>query len=617
MLLEALAQQQPLIIVIDDLQWADEALLDLLEYLADRVANVPILFLALARPDFLERRRDWGGGKRNFTTIGLEALSREETGELVTELLNTVELPEALSHTILSRAEGNPFFVEEIIRMLIDQSVLVYENDSWRVSTQNGVLLSELATPAPRPEDTLIERHYVLPLPRIPDTIQGVLAARVDLLSQVEKRVLQHAAIIGRTFWLAGLLDLASDLPADTVQQALASLMQHDFIIETEQQQRSPIEHDRIFSFKHVLIRDVVYNNIPRMRRSLEHAQVAQWLEEKAVGQIELFAELLAYHYQQALATWSAALLPSATPTSDAFDAANHVPRLSRAELRRRAITYQTMAGDQAFHSYHTIRAIQAYSEVLEQLTESEADKLTLVRMHSKLGDAYMQRGSANESWQEYRQALRLIKDTTQVDDTMLLHLYDRIAELGARWLGAFDDAPDMQEVRTYIDAGLKLLEGQPENSQRAAFLTYLAFWYMQMYGSNIAERNEFAHLALQSAREAQRIVEALNDTCVQWITLDALVFISLQLHKYQAAHRGSPSPSEVSRYDQEPRGTLRPLLNAGLRPRGRERLSFVGDVVWPRLVHRTDDGKPHHSAHQHDRTYAGMVSVGPLGRGA
>lgn len=561
-LLEALAGQQPLILVIDDLQWADEALLDLLEYLADRLSNVPVLFLCPSRLEFLERHRDWGGGRRNFTTIALEALSREESGELVSELLHSSELPETLYHTILSRAEGNPFFVEEIVRMLIDQGVLAYENGSWHVSTQNETLLGELATPAPPPEDTLLERHYILPLPHIPDTVQGVLAARVDLLSQIEKRVLQHAAIIGRTFWLSALLELAFDLDADSVVRALDSLMQRDFIIETEQQQRSPVEHDRIFSFKHILIRDVVYNNIPRVRRSLEHAQFAQWLEKQAQDQLQTFAELLAYHYQQALATWSASLLPGAIDTLDAFEPANHSPRLSRAELRQRAITYLTMAGDQAFHSYHTIRAIQAYSQSLELLRESNADPLTLARMRGNLGDAYMQRGSANEAWQEYRHALRLLQESPQDDKTMLLHLYDRLSELGARWLGAFNNMPDMQEVRSYIDAGLKLLEGDSrsgtapvrhtsyidtglklpaggsENADLAAFLTYRAFWYIQMYTFDVPERSEFAELALQSALEAQGIAERMENACVQWITLDALGFIYLEQRKYQDAHR-------------------------------------------------------------------------------
>src|SRR5207237_5657741 len=135
--LEALAQQQPLIIIIDDLQWADEALLDLLEYLTDRISDVPILFLCPARPDLLERRRDWGGGRRNFTTLALESLSTEESSDLVDALLKTEDIPGVLRHTILSRAEGNPFFVEEIVRMLIDQQVLVNEDGCWRPGQSN------------------------------------------------------------------------------------------------------------------------------------------------------------------------------------------------------------------------------------------------------------------------------------------------------------------------------------------------------------------------------------------------------------------------------------------------------------------------------------------------
>ena len=132
-LLEAIAQVQPLILVIDDVQWADEALLDLLEYLTGRISDFPILFLCLARPDFLERRREWGGGQPNFTTIILDALTSGETTELITELLSTHDLPDALLHTIQRRAEGNPFFVEEIVRMLIDQEVLIKEDGTWRI----------------------------------------------------------------------------------------------------------------------------------------------------------------------------------------------------------------------------------------------------------------------------------------------------------------------------------------------------------------------------------------------------------------------------------------------------------------------------------------------------
>ncbi len=540
--LEALAHQQPLIIVIDDLQWADEALLDLLEYLTDRIADVPILFLCPARPDFFERRRDWGGGRRNFTTIALEALSKEESNELVTTLLKTEDIPEVLRLTILNRAEGNPFFVEEIVRMLIDQKVLAKEDGSWRISPQNEAVITELANPAGLPEDTLIDQHYVFPLPRIPDTIQGVLAARVDLLNQTEKLVLQYAAIIGRTFWLSALLALAAGLSTGTILQALDSLIEHDFIVETEKQERSPVEHDRVFIFKHVLIRDVVYNNIPRMRRSIEHAELAFWLEQQTAENHEAFAELLAYHYQQALVNWPAGFLQTAIPLSQDMQGQAAPPaRLTRPELRQRAITYLTMAGDQALHSYFTIRAIQAYSEALELLVDSEADTITLAEMHEKLGEAYAQRGNVDEAWKEYRQALQLMtSEPQQVENDALLCIYNRLSEFGARWLELFNTNPENQEIRTYIDAGLKLLEGQPQSGQHAEFLTYQAFWYVrnQLLSTDPEQKTKYAELALQSGKEARRIAEELNDTGALWLTLDALSYIYRKQHKYLEAHK-------------------------------------------------------------------------------
>jgi predicted ATPase/class 3 adenylate cyclase len=571
--LEVVAQQQPLILVIDDLQWADEALLDLLEYLIERMTDVPILFICPARPDFFERRRDWGGGRRNFTTIALEALSTEQTSELVNELLQTDELPDVLRLTILSRAEGNPFFVEEIVRMLIDQRVLVSDHGCWHLSTQNDTLLSDLANPASLPGDTLIDQHYVLPLPRLPDTIQGVLAARIDLLSQIEKQVLQHASVMGRTFWLSGLLELASTLDAKTVLATLDTLIQHEFIVEAEKQGRSPIAEDRIFSFKHVLIRDVVYNNMPRMRRSQEHARLALWIEAHTVDNetlsaternalVESFAELLAYHYHQALTTWSAGFLLQPVRDKAGVQGANGtqgdtsspVIRLTRSELRQRTIKYLTMAGDQALHSYYTIRAIQAYSEALELLNDSDAEALTLAQMHEKLGDAYAQRFNGDEAWQAYCRALELMTGEQEADKFMLLNLYGRLAELPTRWLATFNHLPDFQEVRSYIDMGLQLLEGEPANCQRVAFLTYQALWYIRQIEyklAAVAQRAELATQALESGKEALRIAEKLNDTYSLWIALDALGFIyhehRMYLKSHEVQHRRLELASSIS----------------------------------------------------------------------
>lgn len=547
-LFEALAQQQPLIIVVDDLQWADEALLDLLEYLTDRITTSPILFLCPARPDFFEHRRDWGGGRRNFTTIELEALSMEEGSELVDALLNTNELPGVLRQTILTRAEGNPFFVEEIIRMFIDQGMLVCEEDHehggscwrWHVDRQQEGIISELVTPGEHRDDTLINMHYVLPLPRVPDTVQGVLAARVDLLELTEKLVIQHAAIIGRTFWLSSLLELASALDHEAVLDALQSLTQRDFIIETEKQVRSPIAHDRVFSFKHVLIRDVVYSNIPRMRRSQEHAHLAIWLEEQTASNQKPFVELLAYHYQQALASWSVGLSVQPVEYTNPADPNAAPLSLTRPELRRRAITYLILAGDQALDSYYTIRALQAYNDAFELLTDNGADPHLQIEMHEKLGDAYSQRGSEEEAWQEYRKALRIARELQDTPNTpILLALYERLGALATRWLVDFGTPPDMQEVRDYIDAGLQLLDGQPDSPERVAFVTYLAFWYIrQIENATYMQKAELAEQALTSGHEALRLAEELNNASALSLALDALGVIYREYHRYNEANQ-------------------------------------------------------------------------------
>jgi predicted ATPase/class 3 adenylate cyclase len=585
-LLEAIAYVQPIILVIDDLQWADEALLDLLDYLASRITDFPVLFLCLARPDFLERRRDWGGGQPNFTTIILDALTREETAELISELLSTRDLPDALLHTIQQRAEGNPFFVEEIVRMLIDQGVLAQEDGHWGVSSQNEEALSGLASPATPPEDTLLDRHYLLPLQRVPDTVQGVLAARVDLLGQIEKQVLQAASIVGRTFWLSAVLELVEDLDSELVLRTLDRLIARDFIEESEKQAPGPVEAEESFSFKHILIRDVVYNNIPRARRSQKHAQLALWLEEcvapfrsgkenaderlpernketapfrsgkenaderlperhKETGtRKELFAELLAYHYQQALINWSTTLRVHTTgPVDDELSreeegSSSRLVCLTRPQLVERTIYYLTLAGDKAYHSYYTIRAIQAYTEALDLLQEDEADHLTIARMHQKLGLAYMQRANADDAWKEYIQALKLMKEQPELARGDLLCLYLQIAELSTRWLGWFDTWLDMQEVRAYIDEGLRLVEDGPPGAELALFHTYLAMWYVrQIKYVPPDQRTELAEHALSSGQEALRIAELVNDTGALWVALDALGFAYDKQHRYSEAH--------------------------------------------------------------------------------
>ncbi len=542
-LFEALGELQPLIIVVDDLQWADEALLDLLEYLTDRITNVPILFLCPARPDFLEQRRNWGGGQRNFTAIELESLSWEESSNLIDALLNTNDIPDAMRSTILVRAEGNPFFVEEIIRMLIDQGILVRREDGkgeglWHMKDRIYTLPADINQPGGHREGNLLDNRYLLPLPHVPDTVQGVLAARVDLLAPTEKLILQHAAIIGRSFWLSSLLELTAGLGVETLLDGLSALIRRDFVVEIEKINiPNPVEPDRAFSFKHILIRDVVYNNIPRLRRALEHTRIALWLDENTLDRRETFVEQLAYHYQQALANWS---IGSAVDNIE-IEHSHHYNRavlLTRDDLRNKAIEFLMLTGDQALHSYFGLRALRAYSDAFDLLIDGHADALLRSKMLEKIGDAHAQRGNLDEAWQYYRRALRLITDEgINVDNAYLLGLYEQLSLLASRWLTRFNTAPDLQELRSYIDAGLQLLAGKQVSREHIAFLTYQAFWYIRQLENALPEEKPgLVEQALSSAHEALTMAEELNNPRTLSLTLDAVSFIYFTYHKYDKA---------------------------------------------------------------------------------
>lgn len=567
-LIEALANHQPLIIVIDDIQWADEALLNLLEYLADRLTTAGVLFLCPARPDFFEHRPNWGGGHRNFTTIELEALSWDESSELVNSLLNTDDLPDALRNTILTRAEGNPFFVEEIIQMLMDRGALIEAQDTnqnkicWRIGHHTNMLFDQINTPGEPPEDTLLEEHYLLSLPYVPDTIQGVLAARVDLLLSAEKLLLQYGAIIGRTFWLSSLHELAKDLEHKTISAAITSLLQRDFIVEREDGVSKIAEDDRVFHFKHVLIRDVVYNHIPRQRRAREHARLAYWLESQQDGASSISIELLAYHYQQALTAWS---IGSALETIEVNNAqTNAILYLTRSELRERAIHFLELAGNQAMQSYYTLRAIRAYIDAFDLLQENQASVLVRSKMLKKLGDAFAQRTNLDEAWRHYQLALMLVTEnepdntttplTTPADPRYLLILYEHLALLATRWLGQFDEPPDMQEAYRYIEAGLQMTEQQSGSRERIVFLAYQALWFLCRSATGLIEqKKQVLEQALQSSQEALQQSETLGDPSTHSLILDAISFVYESYHLYNKAVE-----LQMRRLSLEPRLTER-----------------------------------------------------------
>jgi class 3 adenylate cyclase/tetratricopeptide (TPR) repeat protein len=267
----SLAERGPLVLIIEDLHWAQESLLDLLERVAVRGPDVPILTICLARPELLERRPDWGARLLSHTTLSLTPLRADVSRTLLNELLNGEPIPADIREAILTRAEGNPFFIEEILRRLIDGGELVRVDHGWKLA-------------APTLEI------------RIPDTIHGILASRLDLLTPLEKRVIQHAAVAGRFFWISAVAAM-SGLPQPEVTTALDRLGERDLI---EARETSSLAGEREFTFKHALIKDVAYSLLPKLARSDRHLRYAQWLERTTGQQLENLLATLAWHYEQA-----------------------------------------------------------------------------------------------------------------------------------------------------------------------------------------------------------------------------------------------------------------------------------------------------------------------------
>jgi class 3 adenylate cyclase len=268
---EALAEQGPAVVVVEDLHWADEVLLDFLDHLADWAADVPLLVVATARPELLSRRPNWAGGKLNATTIALSPLGPEDTARLVAALLGQVLLPAELQTALLSRAGGNPLFAEEYVRMLADRGFLRKAGGSWQ-----------------------LERADQLPLP---ETVQGIIAARLDALGPEEKTLLQDAAVLGKVAWVSVLAALGDTEPV-ALEQPLHALERRELL---RRERRSAVAGERQYAFRHVLVRDVAYGQLPRATRAEKHQRAAHWLQALAPDRAEDRAELLAYHWQAAL----------------------------------------------------------------------------------------------------------------------------------------------------------------------------------------------------------------------------------------------------------------------------------------------------------------------------
>jgi serine/threonine protein kinase/type II secretory pathway predicted ATPase ExeA len=353
--LESVAERGPLVLAIEDLHWADPALLEFVEHLVEYSEGVPILIVSTTRPELYERAHAFAQSARNATRINLTPLSDDETADLVLRLLDAEVLPERLKEAILQRASGNPLYAEEFIHLLKDTGTLRREEAEWVLDPDEDI--------------------------PIPAGVQGLIAARLDTLSPDQKSLLHDAAVVGRTFWAGAIAEMGARDSA-AVSTALRELSRRELIRAVRQ---SSMSGEKEYIFWHALVRDGCYGQIPRNRRIDKHRSAATWIERVAGERAEDLADILASHYVTALE------LAEATGT-----------RALVQELSTSARRFLMLAGDRAL----ILDATAAEANFRRALRLASHDDLDRSDILARLGVALRLRAKFVESDAAFEEAI-------------------------------------------------------------------------------------------------------------------------------------------------------------------------------------------------------------------
>jgi class 3 adenylate cyclase/tetratricopeptide (TPR) repeat protein len=398
-----LASAQPLILVFEDVHWAEEPLLELVEHLAERVKDAPLLIVCLARPELLDLRPGWGGGRVRATAIELEPLVLSESEQLVDALLAERELSPSERTILFEKTEGNPLFLEETTRMLL-------EGGSSK---------------------------------RIPDTLQAIIAARIDRLPRNEKTLLQRASVIGRIFWEGAIARVAPEI--EELEPVLDDLLQRDFLTR---ESRSTISGENAYRFKHVLIRDVAYSGLTKGARAELHQQVAAWLTERAGDEL---LEIRAYHLDHAatlldeldgvvpaeLATAAAAALEGAGRRALAREANRSARRLLVRAVELEPTLQRRFLAARAARRLADLPAQASEMErVFADATVAGERRLQGLALTALAENALMREGDLPRGRELVEQALVLLEDGKPEDRYEALTMRARIGW----WLGDLED---------------------------------------------------------------------------------------------------------------------------------------------------------------------------------
>ncbi|MGH2764348.1 MAG: ATP-binding protein, partial [Actinomycetota bacterium] len=444
-LLEALAERDPVVIVFDDIHWGEPTFLDLVEYLAGWSTGAPILLVCLARPELMDTRPTWGAGVPDAGSIRLEPLTEADSERLIDNLLGQAPLEKGAWVRIRQAAEGNPLFVEEILRMLVDEGVLRRDDGRWTATGD----LSSIA---------------------IPPTINALLASRLERLSPPERAVIQRASVVGRVFWWGAVVELSPASERGGVGGHLQSLVRRELV----RPDRSRFAGEDAFRFSHILIRDAAYGGTTKELRAELHERFADWLERRAADRLTEFEEIVGYHLEQAHRF-----------LGELGEEGEHAR-----DLARRAAARLASAGERALARSDIPAAIALLSRAAELFEPNEPRRIELL---VDLAQALAESGEEEQARAVLRDAAARAEE--QGDDRLAAHV--RVGALDA-WSGAERSSEDdRQEARRAIEVFLP--HGDDRGLARAWGLIAWAEWRDR----RAAEVERASERALEHARRA------------------------------------------------------------------------------------------------------------------
>jgi class 3 adenylate cyclase/tetratricopeptide (TPR) repeat protein len=459
-LLERLGARRPLVVVFDDIHWGEASFLDLLEYLAAWIRSAPVLLLCQTRPELLDARPGWMATEQNASVVTLQPLSAPQTESLIRGLVGGADLPHEARTRIAARAEGNPLFVEETLRMLVDDGALQQMQSRWTV-TEDLTTIS------------------------IPPTIHALLTARLDRLEPEERGVIERGAAIGRSFWWGAVSELSSPEVRPRIGACMQSLVRKQLI----EPYQSEIPQEDAYRFTHILIRDAAYQGIPKAHRARMHEQLADWIEAKTRVLAGEYEEIVGYHLEQAHRS-----LIELGPPSD-----------RTASLAHRAADRLASAGERAFARGDMPAAVTLLSRAVALLPSSDLRRLDLL---TEVAFALMETGDFDRliaTAGELRTAAAETKDVGLQADATIVDLWVRFFTNPEEW------AADAEREATRAIATFRGL-GDDRGLARAWSLVGL----VQVMNVDLARAEDAWSRAVEHALRAGNRREALEG--LSWV---------------------------------------------------------------------------------------------------